>query len=56
MLTLDDFVVESTITLETYVDCSDEDADIGHDLLKFRDMFHIFRIKISDETINTLKN
>ncbi|EAR82977.2 hypothetical protein TTHERM_01044670 (macronuclear) [Tetrahymena thermophila SB210] len=55
MLTIDDFMVDSTIRLETYVDCTDEDSDIAHDLLKFRDMLHIFRINITDETINTLR-
>jgi len=54
ILTLDDYVIESVNSVETYVDCSDEDADIARDILKFRDMVHIFKVKIADSTLQNL--
>lgn len=54
-MTTDEYTVDTEIELETYVDISDEDHDIAKDLLKFRDSLHLFKFKVSPETVESLK-
>jgi len=56
MLTFDDYILETTNTVETYVDFTDEDSDLFHNLLKFRDILHVCTLEISENTLAIVNN
>lgn len=51
MLTFDDIILETTNTVETYIDLSDEDSDLSNNLLKFRDLLHVYSLTISENSL-----
>lgn len=56
MLTFDDYILETTNNVETYVDFTDEDSDLFHNLLKFRDILHVYTLEISESTLAIVNN